>query len=76
MTILGGQKSKNFDFFLLVTNGFLYGLGVVWGLFKWILDIFGGPGASIEAVGAPGASIEAVARHQNPMQAIFTARRP
>ena len=38
----GGQKSKNFDFFFWVPNGFLYGLGVVWGLSKWILDISGG----------------------------------
>ena len=42
MVDFGGQKSKIFDFFLLVTNGFLYGLGVVWGLYKWILDISGG----------------------------------
>ena len=33
------QKSKNFDFFFGVQNGFLYGLGVVWGLSKWILGI-------------------------------------
>jgi hypothetical protein len=27
---------------VVVPNGFLYGLGVVWGLYKWILDISGG----------------------------------
>jgi hypothetical protein len=36
------SKSKIFDFFVVVPNGFLYGLGVVWGLYKWILDISGG----------------------------------
>ena len=31
------QKSKNFDFFFWVPNGFLYGLGVFWGHFGVIL---------------------------------------
>ena len=41
VVVFGGQKSKNFDFFFWVPNGFLGGLGVVWGLYKWILDISG-----------------------------------
>ena len=36
-----GSKSKNFEFFFWVPNRFLGGLGVVWGLYKWILDISG-----------------------------------
>ena len=42
MVDFGGQKSKIFDFFFGVQNGFGGGLGVVWGLSKWILNIFGG----------------------------------
>ena len=34
-----GSKIENFRFFFL---GSKMGLGVVWGLSKWILDIFGG----------------------------------
>ena len=46
MTSIGrfwGSKIENFRFFFWVPNEFLYGLGVVWGLYKWILDITGEP---------------------------------
>ena len=37
-----GQNRKFSIFFFWVENGFLGGLGVVWGIYKWILDISGG----------------------------------
>ena len=39
----GGKKSKIFDFFFWFPNELLYGLGLFWGLYKWILDITGEP---------------------------------
>ena len=39
-----GSKIENFRFFFFrFPNEFLYGLGVVWGLYKWILAISGEP---------------------------------
>ena len=63
MTILGGQKSKNFDFFCWSQMGFYmvwWWSGVFLNGFWTFLARFDAPGASIEAVGSPGASVEAV----------------
>ena len=42
MVDFGGQKSKNFNFFFLGPRWVSGCLGVVWGIYKWILGISGG----------------------------------